>query len=75
MELNSIITPQEQRQISVRAWSLYYLDLAATELAHNDCQVNRRSVAHYTRIALRHGVTDTEVKATIREASRKEGTP
>lgn len=72
MELNQIITPQEQRQISVRAWSLYYLDVAATELAHNDCQSTRRAVAHYTRLALRHGITEDEVRRAINDAQQKE---
>lgn len=72
MNLNQIISPVEQRQISRRAWAHFYLEKAVAGQHRNPCEITNWSVEYYKNLALSMGLTEDEANDTIQQTRREE---
>lgn len=69
--LDHIIPHVDQRRMSLRAWAIVHLDMAITHQVRAPSDTANRHLASTIRIASRHGLTDEEIEAVLRDA-RKE---
>lgn len=72
MNLNQVLTPAEQEQITRRAWAGYYIWKAAWHQVHDPGSTSDRALAMYTTIGSRHGLTDAEMVDIIHQTRKEE---
>lgn len=72
MNIDQVLTPVQQDQITRRAWAGYYVWKAAWQQVRDPGSTSDRALAMYTTVGRRHGLTDEEMVNIIRDTRKEE---